>query len=354
MVLAVDALLKGVPRYYSFFSEVLFAAPDSGRNLVSLFKKLLDTLTPMQMERVSRLTSQQQKIISLLAEHRGGVSVSEIAKETWTSIQAASKTLRELYRMGYLSCHILGKESLYEIRDVLLRMSLEDKSTRGTYGRTQKDEYITTIIQLLKIWYKNTSFQKDLATVHSVREIDEAVVKLSAKEIESSNNTEKMHNLSNFVEQARCFVRTNRTCSGEDGKKIKELKKITVSLIPIQCIYRFHQIPQDQWKAQILDVIKQTLGSNSNNSKNIESILFGMVKSLPSLLSCNDVEKKKAWIATWREIEHEYGALSAAIRIQTAGLEFSISRDKRELYSLPLEERNLLMEILTTANIDYN
>jgi tetratricopeptide (TPR) repeat protein len=142
-VRAVHHLAGGNPRVYMLFSQ--FITRDALDNLVQAFMKMLDDLTPYYQARMKELSNQQRKIVELLVDRRHPVMVKEIAADCFIDAGTAASQLRELRKLGYVEAEQNGRESFYELREVLMRLCLEVKKQRG--------QWVEIFVEFLKIWY---------------------------------------------------------------------------------------------------------------------------------------------------------------------------------------------------------
>jgi tetratricopeptide (TPR) repeat protein len=142
-VRAVHHLAGGNPRVYMLFSQ--FITRDALDNLVEAFMKMLDDLTPYYQARMKELSNQQRKIVELLVDRRHPVMVKEIAADCFIDAGTAASQLRELRKLGYVEAEQNGRESFYELREVLMRLCLEMKKQRG--------QWVEIFVEFLKIWY---------------------------------------------------------------------------------------------------------------------------------------------------------------------------------------------------------
>ncbi len=142
-VRAVHHLAGGNPRVYMLFSQ--FITRDALDNLVEAFMKMLDDLTPYYQARMKELSNQQRKIVELLVDKRHPVMVKEIAADCFIDAGTAASQLRELRKLGYVEAEQNGRESFYELREVLMRLCLEVKKQRG--------QWVEIFVEFLKIWY---------------------------------------------------------------------------------------------------------------------------------------------------------------------------------------------------------
>ena len=149
---AVHHLAAGNPRVYVIFAQ--FLTCESLNQLVQPLMQTLDDLTPYYQGRMNYLTPQQRKIVEFLCEQRHAVSVSEIAQRNFLTHQTTSGQLKKLRELGYAQAHQIGRESYYELREPLMRISLEVKKLRG--------EPIRLLVQFLQLWYSRSELTRRL------------------------------------------------------------------------------------------------------------------------------------------------------------------------------------------------
>lgn len=151
-VRAVHHLAGGNFRIYVVFASFLKRA--SLDELVSPFLQLLDELTPYYQSHLAALSAQQRKIIEVLCDHRAPMPVKLLASRGFMSPQTASSHLVELRDRGYVVPQTRGRESLYELREPLLRLCLEVKKQRG--------EPVALLIEFLRLWYRREELSHHL------------------------------------------------------------------------------------------------------------------------------------------------------------------------------------------------
>ncbi|MEG4504890.1 tetratricopeptide repeat protein [Microcoleus sp. F6_B4] len=149
---AIHHLAGGNHRVYMIFAE--FLSRDSLDRLVKPFLQTLDELTPYYQARMAWLSPQQRKIVEFLCDRRGAVMVKEIAQRCFMTHQTASSQLKQLSGMGYVTSESIGRESYYEIREVLMRFCMDVKKHRG--------EPISLIVDFLRLWYTQEELKQRL------------------------------------------------------------------------------------------------------------------------------------------------------------------------------------------------
>ena len=175
---AKHQLAGGNHRVYMIFAE--FLTRDSLDRLVKPFLQTLDELTPYYQARMAWLSPQQRKIVEFLCDRRGAVMVKEISRRCFMTHQTASSQLKQLSEMGYVTSESIGRESYYEIQEVLMRFCIDVKKHRG--------EPISLIVDFLRLWYTKEELKDSLGGFTATR-----------KEL-VDNSSEKSHFKSQVME----------------------------------------------------------------------------------------------------------------------------------------------------------
>ena len=152
---AVHHLAGGNHRVYVIFSQ--FLNRESLDDLVESVMQTLDDLTPYYQSRIQWLSPQQRKIIEFLCNYRGAVAVKEIAGRSFMTQQTTSSQLKALTVYGYVRSTQIGRESYYELREPLMRISSEVKKQRGNP--------IKLLVDFLRIWYSKPELQEKVSLV---------------------------------------------------------------------------------------------------------------------------------------------------------------------------------------------
>jgi tetratricopeptide (TPR) repeat protein len=154
-VQAVHHLAGGNPRVYVILAQFLVAT--NLDDLTQPFLKMLDDMTPYYQSRLATLSPQQNQIIEFLCQYRAAVTVSEIAKQCLMTAQTASSQLKTLKEIGYVRSDTAGRESYYELREPLMRLSLEVKESRGGP--------IPLLVDFLRLWFSRKERKTILANL---------------------------------------------------------------------------------------------------------------------------------------------------------------------------------------------
>lgn len=155
----IQALAGGHPRIWMLFADSLTVGAID--ELVPLFLKMLDDLTPYYQDRMRDLEGDQERIVALLCEHLGALSVGEIADRCEIEHRVASTAVGRLETKGFVrrASHA-GKDrrrAYYELREPLLRLCLQVKEARG--------KPVQLIVDFLRGWYDQAEVWSLLAEV---------------------------------------------------------------------------------------------------------------------------------------------------------------------------------------------
>lgn len=149
---ALHHLAGGNHRVFVIFSQ--FLNRESLDEFVEPFMRTLDDLTPYYQARMAWLSPQQRKIVEFLCDRRGAVPVREIAQRCFMTHQTASSQLGKLLEMGYVRSEVVGRESYYEVRELMMRLCLEVKKSRG--------DLIRSFVIFLRRWYARSESEPRL------------------------------------------------------------------------------------------------------------------------------------------------------------------------------------------------
>jgi tetratricopeptide (TPR) repeat protein len=147
---AIHHLAGGNHRVYVIFAE--FLTRQSLDDLIEPFMQTLDELTPYYQARMQWLSPQQRKIIDFLCDRHRPVTVKEIAQYCFITHQTASSQLKDLREKGYVQVEAIGRESFYDLQEVLMRYCLNVKKQRG--------EPISLFVDFLRCWYTKDELQE--------------------------------------------------------------------------------------------------------------------------------------------------------------------------------------------------
>jgi DNA-binding IclR family transcriptional regulator len=144
-------LAGGHPRLWMLFADAIEL--DNLDELVPVFLRALDDLTPYYQDRMRSLPAQQESIVAYLCAHRGAASVGRIADGCDLPEKTVSTQLRRLLEAGFvrkadlqgLNLRSDNRAAYYELREPLMRLCMEVKESRG--------EPIRLVVELLAAWF---------------------------------------------------------------------------------------------------------------------------------------------------------------------------------------------------------
>ena len=172
-VRAVHHLVGGSPRLYVIFSE--FLNRSAIEDLVTPFMKMLDELTPYYQERMRWLSQQQRQIVEIMCDAGKPLPVKEIARRAFITHQTASGQLKQLREAGYVDSKQFGRESLYELREPLMRLTVEVKKNRG--------EPVRLLVDFLRLWYSSEEIETRLELLGGEPSLESDYLKKAHREI---------------------------------------------------------------------------------------------------------------------------------------------------------------------------
>jgi tetratricopeptide (TPR) repeat protein len=163
-VRAVHRLAGGNPRVYTLFAQLI--TKQDLDSLVGAFMKMLDDLMPYYQSRMAMLSSQQRKIVAYLVDHTEAVIVKDIATWSFATPQTISSQLKDLKGKGYVVSSSVGKESYYELTEVLMRLCLEVKKYRG--------KEVESLVEMIRIWYRPEEIKAQFDRLSSAGNLEHA------------------------------------------------------------------------------------------------------------------------------------------------------------------------------------
>ena len=154
-VQAIHHLAGGNHRLYIVLSD--FVTRETLDELVRPFEEMVDEqLTPYYQERLRWLSPQQRKIVEFLCQRLHPVPVKEISDRLFATHPTIASQLKQLRDMGYVRSHARGRESLYELAEPLMRLSVQIKDTRDR-------QPLSLLVDFLRVWYERGEIEKRLA-----------------------------------------------------------------------------------------------------------------------------------------------------------------------------------------------
>jgi tetratricopeptide (TPR) repeat protein len=150
---ALRYLAGGNHRAYVIFSQLL--AHERLEDLMEPLMRTIDDLTPYYHARIAALTSEQRKLIEYICDTRHPVRVAEVARACFLQNVTAGRVLEELHQMGFVHSLAIGPDAYFELREPLMRLSIEVKKHRG--------KPIRLLLDFLRLWYSPAELKQRLS-----------------------------------------------------------------------------------------------------------------------------------------------------------------------------------------------
>ena len=154
---AIHHLSGGNHRLYIVLSD--FLTQETLDALVRPLEEMVDErLTPYYQERLRWLSPLQRKIVEFLCFRPNPVAVKVIADRLFAEHGTITSQLKKLREMGYVASNPRGRESLYELAEPLMRLSMQVKDTRD-------HQPLELIVDFLRVWYEREELEQRLAHI---------------------------------------------------------------------------------------------------------------------------------------------------------------------------------------------
>ena len=151
-VQAIHHLSGGNHRLYIALSD--FITCESLDELVRPFEQMVDEqLTPYYQERLRWLSPQQRKVVEALCLSARPLPVKEIAACLFAEPGSIGSQLQKLRELGYVRPNPRGRESLYELAEPLMRLSMEVKHT-GSH------QPLRLMVDFLRVWFEREDLER--------------------------------------------------------------------------------------------------------------------------------------------------------------------------------------------------
>jgi len=144
-VRAIHHLAGGNHRVYVVLSD--FLNKQSLNDLVGPFMQMVDDLTPYYQDRMRQLAPAKRKIVEFLCRHAVPLTVKDIAIPCLMSQQTAAKQLGDLAKDGFINRVQLGRNTMCELAEPLMRICIEIKDNRS--------EHLQLFVEFLRRWFSS-------------------------------------------------------------------------------------------------------------------------------------------------------------------------------------------------------
>ena len=155
-VRAIQHLAAGNHRAYVVLFD--FLDKESLDDLVGPFMHLVDDLTPHYQDRMRRLAPAQRKILEFLSGKGKPVTVKDIATPCLMSQQTAATQIGKLETAGFVARTHSGRNTFCELAEPLMRICIEVKNNNAGQFRL--------LVEFLRHWFTTRELQDRHSTFH--------------------------------------------------------------------------------------------------------------------------------------------------------------------------------------------
>ena len=149
-VRAIHHLAAGNHRAYVVLFD--FLDKESLEDLVGLFMHMVDDLTPYYQDRMHRLPPAQRKIVEFLCLRGKPTTIKDISTPCLMSQQTAAKQIGELGNAGFVSRTRSGRNTFCELSEPLMRICIEVKDN--------KTQHFRLFVEFLRHWFTNRELER--------------------------------------------------------------------------------------------------------------------------------------------------------------------------------------------------
>ena len=149
-VRAIHHLAAGNHRAYVVLFD--FLDKESLEDLVGPFMHMVDDLTPYYQDRMRRLAPAQRKIVEFLCLEGKPATIKDISTPCLMSHQTATKQIGELVTAGFVSRTRSGRNTFCELSEPLMRICIEVKDNKTPHFRL--------FVEFLRHWFTNRELER--------------------------------------------------------------------------------------------------------------------------------------------------------------------------------------------------
>lgn len=346
----IEALAGGHPRIWILFAGVL--TRQALDETVPLFLEMLDDLTPYYQSRLDALSPQQAQVMECLIEKGRSVPVWEIARHCLMEPNSVSVQLRLLGEMGYIKSDRIGRIAYNELREPLMRLCLEVKSSRG--------KPLQILVEFLRRWYDRSELQQRLANSSSDSLFEQMHLKEAIEQTRKSFTDAETYERV-FVNDPGCtydvFSKAVTYCSmGMWEECLSHLRHgfSAKDFMPGKDAWVGHGRYISQGLIRLTETIETwpvrvaTLVQLYDENGVLAEVGTGIVEMLPDLLTpvLSDYTVD-AFNAAFQSAGKGHEEWEIPLRLLDAAVRWRKTRDPAVLLSLRAEERAVLIEALS-------
>jgi tetratricopeptide (TPR) repeat protein len=165
-VRALKYLSGGNHRICVILSE--FIRSKSLDDLIDPRVGILDELAPYYQSRLAGLQPEQRRILEWMCERRSAVTAEDVADECFLAPASALAQLESLNDTGYVRSLAVGGEKYFEVREPLMRLSVDFSMNRGEPARL--------LVEFLELWYAPGELKQRLAALRGDSKLERSYV----------------------------------------------------------------------------------------------------------------------------------------------------------------------------------
>ena len=147
---AIHHLAAGNHRAYVVLFD--FLDKESLGDLVRPFMDMVDDLTPYYQDRMRQLPPAQRKIVEFLCLQGRPTTIKDISTPCLMSQQTAAKQIGELRTAGFVSRMRFGRNTFCELSEPLMRICIEVKDN--------KTQHFRLFVEFLRHWFTNRELER--------------------------------------------------------------------------------------------------------------------------------------------------------------------------------------------------
>ena len=362
---AIHHLAAGNHRAYVVLFD--FLDKESLEDLVVPFMRMIDDLTPYYQGRMRQLAPAQRKIVEFLCLAGKPTTIKDISTPCLMSQQTAAKQIGELETAGFVTRMRYGRNTFCELSEPLMRICIE--------VRDNKTQRFRLLVELLRHWFTprelmsrrqalpddnlaavpaaNAVFDADPDHRHSYEETDEGAPNTaseSATELGATPRGALMGRL--LAAQAQATTEPLPAALQAIGGVIESQEFESDELLHLEAIAEILSasvrnfgprfLPEGMAKLRILfvDLLDNGVLGDMLTEFLIRNVEHGFAGSLEDWESA--FGSLALSLANLPDCQIPVEMLQVAVRYAKTG-------DDKHLLSLPLEQRQLLEDILPSA-----
>lgn len=221
---ALRRLTGGIPRTISYLFQI-FLDNENGKAIKDLYL-LIDTLTLLYKSELDQLSTQQQKVIDVIARRWDAISVKEIAKKTRLESKNISSILSYLEKNQLIEkVPTSTKNHLYRIKERFMNIWYLMR-----FGRKHDKDNVVWLVRFFDAWCDESELTKRLEKyISNVKDgkydpmaaIDMGNTFLSCENLPDALKEELIHTTNSILPSR--LLKNTRTSSEEVLKEIKNL-----------------------------------------------------------------------------------------------------------------------------------